>query len=123
MNNFQTYMKSFQLRSPPWVDTFPVQQRLIQHFREIHHGDANNAVLLVDVAGGQGQDMKVFQQSFQHVPGRLILQDITAETAPRKDSLEGVEVQQYDFFTPQTVQGKSDHAAYLPNVANLRSAQ
>ena len=105
--NFQTYMKSFQLRIPPWVDTFPAQERIVQHFQDNRTDDDSKGVLLVDVAGGRGQDLRSFQRKFRHVPGRLILQDISAATATRKDSLEGIEIQEYDFFTPQNVRGKS----------------
>ncbi|KAL8821791.1 MAG: hypothetical protein Q9191_007240 [Dirinaria sp. TL-2023a] len=110
--NFQTYMRSFQIRSPPWVDTFPVQEQIINFFQQTHADKATDAVLLVDVAGGRGQDIIHFRQKFQHVPGRLVLQDKSIAPATSKGSLDGIEVQTYDFFTPQPIQGESQSTRY-----------
>ena len=105
--NFQTYMKSFQMRSPHWLELFPVEERIIKDFREEHKDNVNEAALLVDVGGGRGQDIKLFHRQFPHVLGRLILQDRNVPTSQIEKSMEGIEVQEYDFFTPQPVQGQS----------------
>ena len=104
--NFQTYMKSFQMRGLHGLDVFPVEERIIKDFRERHKDDVNEAVLLVDVGGGQGQDIKLFQQRFPHVSGRLILQDREVPNPQSEKSMEGIELQEYDFFTPQPIQGQ-----------------
>ncbi|KAN0103383.1 S-adenosyl-L-methionine-dependent methyltransferase [Hyaloscypha variabilis] len=59
-------------------------------------------VLLVDVGGNQGHDLKLFQECKSDLPGKLILQDLP-EAVKKLEKLDGIEVMAYDFFTPQPV--------------------
>ena len=53
-----------------------------------------------------GQDLKDFQAKHPHLPGRLILQDLTSVIAQMpQDSNRGFEAMAHDFFTPQPVIG------------------
>lgn len=114
MENFQTYMRSFQLRSPQWVDWFPVQEELLDEYIECRESSSSDAtdghlnVLLVDVAGGSGQHISLFQERFPNVSGRLVLQDLpTALKACKHPNTQAVETLEYDLFTPQITKGKS----------------
>ena len=104
--NFHTYMKSFRLRSPSWLELFPVEERIIKGFNDGNKDGTKDAVLLVDVGGGRGQDIKLFQPQFPHTSGRLVLQDLVALRWQSENSVRGIEVQKYDFFTPQSVRGQ-----------------
>lgn len=57
-----------------WYDIYPVQ------FQFVFGSDqGNESVFLVDVAGGKGHDIPSLKASLPLIPGRLILQDFTAD--------------------------------------------
>ena len=71
--------------------------------------DDPDAVLLVDVGGNWGHELRGFRKTHPEVPGRLILQDLPVMTEKFQGKPpEGIEVMTYDFFTPQPVQGERD---------------
>lgn len=84
-----------------WLDVFPVASQL--EGKTTRDGDDN--VLLVDIGGNQGHDLKIFHERFPELPGRLILQDLPEAVNKIPAPLEGIEVMPYDFFTPQLVRG------------------
>lgn len=65
-------------------------------------------MLLVDVGGNMGRDVKMFRNAFRDAAGRVVLQDLAPiiEAGP-KDELTalGIELMAYDPLTPQPVQG------------------
>ena len=98
---FDTVMSmSFRRRGIDWFDFYPVANRLsIQ-------GDSHP--LLVDIGGGQGEDLSKFHARFPDLPGRLILQDLPSviQGARKKNILTpAIQMQEYNFFQPQPVQG------------------
>lgn len=103
--NFHAYMRSFELRNPPWVNWFPVEKQILEGFFEINQ-NGDDKVLLVDVGGGQGHTIKHFREKFKHSPGRLILQDGPRTLAGIDQLDEAIEFMEYDFFKPQIVLGK-----------------
>ena len=87
-----------------WVDPgcFPVEHILVSGMNE-----DSNAVILVDVGGGMGRDVKLFHQRFPHVPGRIVLQDAPIVIAEAQAELPTkIEAMVHDFFTPQPVKSK-----------------
>jgi hypothetical protein len=62
-------------------------------------------VLLVDIGGNQGHDLKMFQKHRGDLPGRLILQDLPEAVKKHEHPIEGIEIMAYDFFTPQPIKG------------------
>lgn len=84
-----------------WYDAYPVQEKLSQG---LHTG--KDDVLLVDIAGNTGHDIKSFRDRFPKLPGRLILQDLDETLSIIKDPLERIEKMQYDFYTPQPIKGQ-----------------
>lgn len=83
-----------------WFKTFPAADR----FAETPLKQDSDAVLLVDVGGGQGYWTQQFQQSLANtIPGRLIVQDLPFVVRDAKT--DGVETMEYDFMTPQPVKG------------------
>jgi hypothetical protein len=82
-----------------WVDVF--QPELLLPTARTGEED----VLLVDVGGNQGHDLKMFQEHRGRLPGRLILQDLPQAVKKHEKPLEGIEVMAYDFFTTQPIKG------------------
>lgn len=76
---------------------YPIVERL--------EGVPKEQVLLVDVGGGMGHDLRQFKDRFPHISGRLILQDTESVIAQLKQSSSGIEATVHDFFTPQPVKG------------------
>lgn len=91
---FQALMSSYNEGRPKWMDEgfYPILERL--------QGVPNEDVLLVDVGGGKGHDLREFKDRYPHISGRLILQDQDPIVAQVKESDLGVEVMAHDFFTP-----------------------
>lgn len=84
----------------PWYKIWP----LVDNVENLSSN--SDAVLLVDVGGGQGADALAFRRAHPDLPGRIIVQDLPETVAGAdKTSLDGLELQAYDFFTPQPVKG------------------
>ncbi|KAJ5085888.1 hypothetical protein N7532_010659 [Penicillium argentinense] len=94
---FNTVMSSsFRRRGRDWFEFFPVAKRL--------QGVKDTDALIVDIGGGQGEDLKNFRTQFPSLPGTLILQDLQA-VVEGAHALPGIEAQGYNFFEPQPVRG------------------
>lgn len=86
---------------PSWVDWFPVQERIIDGFKP-----DENDVLLIDVAGGKGNDLLLFLQRHPTAPGRLILEDLPHVVEGVKLD-DRIEKKAFDLFKPHPISGKS----------------
>ncbi|GAB7351956.1 hypothetical protein MBLNU459_g2486t2 [Dothideomycetes sp. NU459] len=88
-----------------WFDIYPAAAQWLASTAPALKRNDPAAVLLVDVAGGQGY----WTQQFQHtrdsaaLPGRLVVQDQPSVVATA--NLDGVEAMAYDFLTPQPIKG------------------
>ncbi|EKD12991.1 uncharacterized protein L3040_007074 [Drepanopeziza brunnea f. sp. 'multigermtubi'] len=98
-NDFLVYMRGRKDGSPHWLDYFPVASQIA------HLSPEPDAVTLVDVGGNLGHDVKLFQQRWPDIPGRLVLMDLPEVVAGNTNVLEGIEKVAYDFFQPQTIIG------------------
>lgn len=87
--------------APQWFDIYPAATNLANASK---HADA---VLLVDIGGGPGQELERFKKSNPDIPGRCILQDLPITLRLIDKVPEGIEAIGYDFFTPQPLKGKS----------------
>lgn len=99
---FNSFMTKWKEGTTIWTDRYPVQRNLCTNIDQ-----TRNAVLLVDIGGGNGQMLKEFAQNPANKTGRLILQDLP-EVLRFTESLkdQGIEPMPYDFFTPQPIKGK-----------------
>ncbi|KAI1085383.1 putative O-methyltransferase [Whalleya microplaca] len=108
---FNSYMSAYRAGKPSWVDPgfYPVTDRLALGF------DASvSDVLLVDVGGGIGHDLKELRSKHPSLPGKLILQDrpeVISTVTNAEDIFQPIS---HDFFTPQPV--KNARAYYLHSV-------
>ena len=64
-----------------------------------------DAVLFVDVGGGQGQILSDVRSEQPSLKGRMIIQDLQGVIGDWTPP-QNVEVMAYDFFTPQPVHGR-----------------
>lgn len=84
----------------PWYEIYPVS--------EIAHRSPSsvNSALLVDVGGGQGADALALRRAHPDLSGRIVVQDLPETVASvDQNTIDGVELQAYDFFTPQAERG------------------
>lgn len=109
MKDFESLMQVLWDKRAHWsaeaLGYYPVRQRLLDGA-----SNESDAVFLVDVGGGKGQD---FPRLFENVPeseipGRLVLQDQPEVIAAiPEDSLPPrIEKMGYDFYTEQPISGK-----------------
>ncbi|GIJ97933.1 hypothetical protein Aspvir_000039 [Aspergillus viridinutans] len=97
---FDDYMAARRLTNQPqWFETYPAAERL----RDVRN--CPDSVLLVDVAGGPGQEISRFRQRHPDSPGRIILQDLPLTLNRIEKIPAGIEPMEHDFFNPQPVKG------------------
>ncbi|KAJ5794560.1 O-methyltransferase [Penicillium paradoxum] len=99
---FNNFMGLYATDRPRWLDEghFPV--------REILGKGAStdeDAVLLVDVGGGKGHDLVLFQKRYGDLPGRMILQDMPSVIEQAGQLSEGLEATAHDFFKENPIKG------------------
>lgn len=79
-----------------WGDWFPIQERILDG------ADRSNPerALLVDIGGGRGHDLMLFQQRFPDAPGKLVLEDLPSviDEAAAELGKCGIQGVKYDFF-------------------------
>lgn len=90
-----------------WFDFFPVEEKLLS-------GTSTDTVVLVDIGGGRGHDLREFRDKFHSASGRLILQDLPTVIDDITDQPAGIQLMKHDFFTVQPVKGA--RAYYLRTV-------
>ena len=99
--SFDDYMRSRRLvDAPQWFDIFPATTKFAN---ASEHADA---ILLVDIGGGPGQELERFKKNNPNIPGRCILQDLPLTLRLIGNVPEGIEAMEYDFFSPQPMKGK-----------------
>ncbi|CAG9998520.1 unnamed protein product [Clonostachys byssicola] len=112
LEKFNNYMSAYRAGKPSWLDPgfYPIQQRLANGFEP-----TISDVVLVDVGGGLGHDMRELKEKHPSLPGRLVLQDRPEVISSLASTGETVfEPTSHDFFTEQPV--KNARAYYLHSV-------
>jgi hypothetical protein len=101
MSDFNAFMAGILAMRPDWFKSFDAQSLVLDGAKK----DDPEAVLFVDVAGGEGHDVAAFQKAHPNAPGKLVLQDL----APVIDSIKALDSkivrQKIDFFQEQPVKG------------------
>jgi len=95
-------MAGYHQGRPSWMDEgfYPVNERLVPGIKA-----GKEEVVLVDVGGNVGYDLKESKSKHPNLPGRLVLQDRPDIIAKVADTDEGFEAMPYDFFTEQPIKG------------------
>jgi len=83
-----------------WLDVFD--------FAGYVKGSSAESLIFVDVGGGMGQQCALLKKIHPQVPGRIVLQD-QPFVLPHAIPVEGVEKEEYDFWSEQPLKGKRDH--------------
>lgn len=96
---FNSYMTSRREGKPMWFDVYPVERLLG------HGAPFEDTTFLVDVGGNRGHDLVKFRQEYDHLPGRLILQDLPDVVKGVSGCATPIEVMAYSFLDPQPIQG------------------
>ncbi|KAL8802668.1 MAG: hypothetical protein Q9200_006508 [Gallowayella weberi] len=98
--SFDDYMRSRRLTmTPQWFDIYPAVTKLANVRKD------TDAILLVDIGGGPGQELERFKQKYPNIPGRCVLQDLPVTLERIQNTVKGIEAMAYDFFTPQPLKG------------------
>lgn len=101
---FHGYVHALRTHRPAWTEMYPVNERLVQGLKT--EGDSS---ALIDLGGGVGQTLQDFVKAVPEYTGRLVLQElpevIGAATAMGVGADKRIELQAYDFFTPQPIKG------------------
>ena len=82
-----------------WADegAYPVKERL---------GNAEeDEVLVVDLGGGSGHDLLGFKARHPDLKGRLVLEELPYMINQLAGKVDGIELVEHDFNTPQPIQG------------------
>jgi hypothetical protein len=101
MSNFNNFMSGSIAMRPNWFNTFDAQSIVLDGAKK----DDPEAVLLVDIAGGEGHDVAAFQKAFPDAPGKLVLQDLPPVIDNIKALDNKIVRQKIDFFQEQPVKG------------------
>lgn len=108
MSNFNDLMTGQRMTRIEWFDFADVHSILFDK----HTPNDTDSALLVDIGGGRGHDLEAFRKRFPRQvrgEGKLVVQDLPPVIADieDKDLHRDIVRQEYDFFTPQPVVGKS----------------
>ncbi|KAK3320368.1 S-adenosyl-L-methionine-dependent methyltransferase [Cercophora scortea] len=110
MSNFNAFMAGSLETRPDWFQKFDAQSIILDGANK----DDPDAVLLVDVAGGEGHDVEAFKKEFPNAPGRLVLQDLPPVIDNIKQLDAAILRQKHDMFDEQPVKGS--RAYYMRNI-------
>ncbi|MCJ1352384.1 MAG: hypothetical protein MMC33_002368 [Icmadophila ericetorum] len=97
---FSDWMIGQRIGRISWLDMFPVEEQLSLGF-----SGEKDAVMIVDVAGASGSEMKDLKKRYPSFPGRLILQDLPQAIEQINKLTVDFETMDYNFFSPQPVIG------------------
>lgn len=81
----------------PWPEVYPTET--------VVSSAKPRRSLVVDIGGGKGHDLEKFRLKHPEIPaGSLVLQDL-GDILKGVEATKAIEIQPYDFFTPQPVKG------------------
>ena len=114
LSHFAKFMGGQRMMRIDWFSFLPVHDMFLNNAKT-----DPEAVLMVDVGGGEGHDIQKFHQAFPHAPGRLVLEDLPDVIGMINDLDPAVQRMPHDFFTEQPVTGKRFSACF-PRAIPLR---
>ncbi|KAI0886762.1 S-adenosyl-L-methionine-dependent methyltransferase [Annulohypoxylon maeteangense] len=100
MGNFNAFMTGQRIDRKQWFDIFDVENILLKGSKT-----DQNAIMMVDVGGGEGYDISMFHKRYPEAPGRLIVEDLPAVIDSIQELAPKVESKKHDFFQPQPIKG------------------
>lgn len=103
---FNDWLAAYQLHRPPWTDVYPSHQLL--------DGYAGGP-LVIDVGGGLGHDLHLFDQKHPGYSSQLVLQDLPDKVTHPTCSTK-IRRSAHDFFTPQPESDRGARSYYLHSI-------
>ena len=100
MQNFNTYMTGNESTRLTWIDWYPIEERLLRGIKS-----DDDAVVMIDIAGGRGHYLAAFKEKFPHIKGRFILQEVPDVIDDIQTLDSSIERMRHDMFTPQPIKG------------------
>ncbi|KAK0624998.1 S-adenosyl-L-methionine-dependent methyltransferase [Bombardia bombarda] len=110
MTNFNHFMAGSLETRADWFTKFDAKSLVLDGAKT----DDPEAVLLVDIAGGEGHDVQAFGRAFPDAPGRLALLDLPPVIENIKQLDEKIVRIKHDMFEEQPVKGA--RAYYMRNI-------
>ena len=110
MSHFNNFMIGQQAARGDWFGRLPVKEMILNGAST----EDPNAVLLVDIGGGEGHDIQAFHRAFPNAPGKFVLQDLPPVIQNIKQLDKRIIRESYDFFTAQSIKGA--RAYYMRSV-------
>ncbi|KAF2236206.1 S-adenosyl-L-methionine-dependent methyltransferase [Viridothelium virens] len=100
LNHFAKFMGGQRMMRIDWFNFLPIAEMMLNGAKK-----NSEAVLMVDVGGGEGHDIEKFHKAFPDAPGQLVLQDLPDVIGMIKDLHPAVRRMPHDFFQEQPVTG------------------
>lgn len=115
ITHFNDHMAGY--RPSPWMSTgrYPIEQRLIDGADK-----SLTAPFWVDIGGCLGRDLSDLRRYCQHIPGRLILQDLPHVIRQVNKMYLPFDAMEHDFFTEQPIKGKKALQGNIMPVHHLK---
>lgn len=98
LGRFNTFMEGGRDDTSHWTDWFPAQEQIID-------GWSGDRVLLVDVGGGRGHDIRGFKQRFPIAAGKLVHEDLPSVIDDIQELDNDIQTIKHSFFDPQPIKG------------------
>jgi demethylsterigmatocystin 6-O-methyltransferase len=102
LGTFQQWMMAQRDGHTPWLDFYPFETQVIAG----HDQGDPDGVLLVDIGGSMGQEIREIQRHHPDLPGCMVLQDLPS-TIEKVPNTPGMVAMSHDFFTPQPILGET----------------
>ncbi|TKX26555.1 O-methyltransferase-like protein 3 [Elsinoe australis] len=99
---FNTYMAGNRSDRQHWLDWFPFHENVLRTWEERND---SKEMLLVDMGGGKGHDLKRLLEKYPEAKGRLVLEDLPGALQDFEDHGCSIATYAHDIFTPQPVKG------------------
>jgi hypothetical protein len=108
------YMQSFNDGHKNFVDIYPAMERLAP-------GASTDpeAVMMVDIGGGQGHQAIAMKKKFPGLPGRYIVQDLAYGLPLEENRTDEVEFMVHDFLTEQPIKGNHGLSRQVTRNTNI----
>ncbi|KAM0304946.1 hypothetical protein ACHAO8_011337 [Botrytis cinerea] len=94
------WMESFNDGHKNFLDIYPAMERLASEA-----STDPEAVMMVDIGGGQGHQAINMKRKFPDLPGKYIVTDLAHGLPVNKDENKGVEFLVHDFMTEMPIKG------------------
>lgn len=114
MASFANHMSGYSLDRGYWTEIYPIGR--------ITENAVGHAPLIVDIGGGQAQDMIKLKGQLNLHPGSLVVQDLPVVIEQAKGKVEeDITLMVHDVFTTQPVKGLVFAESYQGNITNFSS--